>query len=100
MKRSKRRSLIEAELQMDLLLKRVGYSGKCKVDSVNEIPSYKLTIKNPTSDLVPGGSYKRAEPRYTGDEIMGIVVTHKSNLMPIRKDNKQAAVDASQMRRN
>jgi len=28
------------------------------------------------------------------------VVTHKSNLMPVRKDNKQAFVDAAQMRRN
>jgi hypothetical protein len=27
------------------------------------------------------------------------VVTHKSNLMPIRKDNKQAAIDAANMRR-
>ena len=37
--------------------------------------------------------------KYTGNEIAGIVVTHKSNLMPVRKDNKQAAVDAANMRR-
>jgi len=32
-------------------------------------------------------------------EQRAIVTTHKSNLMPIRKDNKTAAVEAAQMRR-
>lgn len=97
--KTKRKSLIEAERQMELLLKRVGYTGKNKGVSVNEIPNYRVNAKVPTSDIIPGGSYRRHEPKYSGDEILGIVVTHKSNLMPIRKDNKQAAVDASQMRR-
>ena len=44
-------------------------------------------------------NYDISGTKYTGDEIAGIVVTHKSNLMPIRKDNKQAAVDAASMRR-
>ncbi len=100
MKKQKRRSLIEAEQQMEALLKRVGYTGKYTGNVVNEIPNYKVEVKNPTSDQVPGGSYKRYEPKYTGDEILGIVTTHKSNLMPVRKDNKQAAIDSAHMRRN
>lgn len=56
--------------------------------------------KNVTSDTIPGNGSKKDSITYTGNEIAGIVTTHKSNLMPIRKDNKQAAIDASQMRRN
>ena len=52
-----------------------------------------------TSDRVAGNGTKKDNVKYTGDEIAGIVTTHKSNLMPIRKDNKQAAVDAASMRR-
>jgi len=53
-----------------------------------------------TSDAIPGNGSTKEKMKYTGDEIAGIVVTHKSNLMPIRKDNKQAAIDAATMRRN
>ncbi len=99
--KKKRKSLIEAERQMDLLLKKVGYTGKYTGQIVNDIPDYKVSSNLPkTSDIIPGKTPKKAENVYSGNEIMGIVVTHKSNLMPIRKDNKQAAIDASQMRRN
>ena len=56
------------------------------------------TVK--TSDKVADSGTAKEQVKYTGNEIAGIVVTHKSNLMPIRKDNKQAAIDAAQMRRN
>ena len=52
-----------------------------------------------TSDKIAGNGTRKDSQKYTGDEIAGIVTTHKSNLMPIRKDNKQAAVDAANMRR-
>lgn len=99
--KKKRKSLIEAERQMELLLKKVGYTGKYTGQIVNDIPDYKVSSNLPkTSNTIPGKTPKKAENVYSGNEIMGIVVTHKSNLMPIRKDNKQAAIDASQMRRN
>lgn len=99
--KKKRKSLIEAERQMELFLKKVGYTGKYTGQIVNDIPDYKVSSNLPrTSDIIPGKTPKKAENFYSGNEIMGIVVTHKSNLMPIRKDNKQAAIDASQMRRN
>ena len=67
--------------------------------SVNNIPDYN-TGPRVTSDRVAGHGVAKERVQYTGDEIAGIVVTHKSNLMPIRKDNKQAAIDAATMRRN
>ena len=52
-----------------------------------------------TSDKICDNGSIKESVKYTGNEIAGIVVTHKSNLMPIRKDNKQAAIDAANMRR-
>jgi hypothetical protein len=69
--------------------------------SVNSIPDYRADSRAlPTSDLVAGVAPAKERKQYTGDEIAGIVTTHKSNLMPVRKDNKKAIVDAAQMRRN
>jgi hypothetical protein len=79
-------------------LRSLGVTGK-KSDYRYDIPDYK-TGPRVTSDKVAGNGTKKESMRYTGDEIMGIVDTHKSNAMPIRKDNKQAAVDAAQMRRS
>ena len=70
-----------------------------KRKSVNNIPDYN-TGPRVTSDRVAGHGAAKERIQYTGDEIAGIVVTHKSNLMPVRKDNKQAAIDAATMRRN
>lgn len=70
-----------------------------KRKSVNNIPDYN-TGPRMTSDRVAGHGAAKERLQYTGDEIAGIVVTHKSNLMPVRKDNKQAAIDAATMRRN
>lgn len=99
--KTKRKSLIEAERQMELLLKKVGYTGRYTGESIHEIPDYSIKTNLPkTSDKIPGKTPKKTENVYSGNEIMGIVVTHKSNLMPVRRDNKQSAIDASQMRRN
>ena len=68
---------------------------------VNEMPDLSVSSTNnvKTSDEICANGSIKDKPKYTGDEIAGIVVTHKSNLMPIRKDNKTAAIDAAQMRR-
>lgn len=79
-------------------LKKLGVTGK-KSDYRYDIPDYS-TGPRVTSDKIAGNGTKKESVQYTGDEIAGIVVTHKSNLMPVRKDNKQAAVDAAQMRRS
>lgn len=48
--------------------------------------------------VTPGGSTAAKEiPQYTGTEMIGISIIHKSCLQPVF--NKQAAIDASNMRR-
>lgn len=64
-------------------------------------PKPDLSVKKmpvTSNKICPNGLAKETET-YTGNEIAGIVTTHKSNLMPIRKDNKNAAIDAANMRR-
>lgn len=58
------------------------------------------TEQNVTSDSIPGNGSKKKQNQYTGDEIMGVALHHKSNYVPVRKDNKAAAVESAQMRRN
>ena len=72
-----------------------------KSRSVNKIPDYKCESTNnvKTSDKICDNGSIKESVKYTGTEIAGIVTTHKSNLMPVRKDNKQAAIDAANMRR-
>jgi hypothetical protein len=98
-KRKLTKSIIEAEERMQALLKRVGYTGKFKGESPHSIPNYRVEYGVPTSDKI-GNGVKRRTNRYSGNEIMGISEMHKSNAVPIRRDNKQAAVDAAQMRRS
>ena len=108
-KTSNNKRLQKAQAEHEAWLESMGV-GKKQLDaklydqygkrkSVNNIPDYN-TGPRMTSDRVAGHGAAKERVQYTGDEIAGIVVTHKSNLMPVRKDNKQAAIDAATMRRN
>lgn len=88
----------QAQADHEEFLKRMGVTGK-KSDYRYERPDYK-TGPRMTSDRIAGNGIAKESMSYTGNEIAGIVTTHKSNLMPVRKDNKKAMVDAAQMRRN
>lgn len=96
--KNKSKRLIEAEAAHERFLSRMGVTGQ-KSDYRYDMPDYS-TGPRMTSDRIAGNGSKKETMKYTGNEIAGIVTTHKSNLMPIRKDNKQAAVDAAQMRRS
>lgn len=96
--KNKSKRLLEAEAAHERFLSRMGVTGK-KSEHRNEIPDYS-TGPRVTSDRIAGNGTKKDRVQYTGNEIAGIVVTHKSNLMPVRKDNKKAIIDAAQMRRN
>lgn len=108
-KKSKSKRLAQAQSEHEAWLESMGvgkkqlqeklYDQYGKRKSVNELPDYN-TGPRMTSDRVAGHGAAKERVQYTGDEIAGIVVTHKSNLMPVRKDNKQAAIDAATMRRN
>jgi hypothetical protein len=98
-KGSKSKRLAEARAEHEAWLKSMGITDK-KSTYRYDIPDYSTKSSNlQTSDTICSNGTKKDRVKYTGDEIAGIVVTHKSNLMPIRKDNKQAAVDAASMRR-
>ena len=90
----------KAMAEHEAFLKKMGVTNK---KSNYRAPMPDLTVDRvlpPTSDKICSNGTKQDAVKYTGNEIAGIVVTHKSNLMPVRKDNKQAAVDAAQKRRN
>jgi hypothetical protein len=68
---------------------------------LNSIPDYKEhQATAQLSNRVAANGAAKEKSKYTGTEIIGYVVTHKSNLMPVRRDNKQAAIDAATMRRS
>ena len=96
-KRKRKPGWQKAMADHEKFLKKMGVTGKGG-DAHLSIPDYS-TGPRMTSDKVAGNGPLKPQNKYTGDEIAGIVTTHKSNLMPVRKDNKQAAVDAANMRR-
>ena len=105
-KKSKSKRLAQAQAEHETWLESMGV-GKTKLPTnkkgervgIYSIPDYS-TGPRMTSDRIAGNGTARERIQYTGTEIAGIVTTHKSNLMPVRKDNKQAAIDAATMRRN
>lgn len=98
-KPSNSKRLAEARAEHEAWLKSMGITDR-KSTYHYDIPNYRENASNiPTSDRICSNGTRKETATYTGDEIAGIVVTHKSNLMPVRKDNKQAAVDAANMRR-
>ena len=103
--KAKTASVLAAEKALAETLAKVGYratkpTGSRRLDlSKTEVVGRQVASVK-TSDTIPTNGHKKFENTYTGNEIAGIVTTHKSNLMPIRRDNKTAAIDAATMRRN
>ena len=67
--------------------------------SGNTIPDYKAhqgTVS--CSNNITGFAAKRHENQYTGDELAGIGMLHKSNMVPVRKDSNDA-IEIARMRR-
>lgn len=99
MKRRKTKAVLEAEEALQRTLQRVGYTGKFKGKSPHSIPDYKVDVKHSTTNCLGNGIKKRSNA-YSGIELLGIAQLHKSNAVPIRKEDKQGAIDVAQMRRN
>lgn len=105
-KKSQSKRLQKAHNEHEQWLKKMGV-GKVKLPTnkkgervgIYEIPDYS-TGPRMTSDTVAGNGNKRTTQTYTGTEIMGITLNHKSNYEPVRRDNRQAAIDSAQMRRS
>ena len=65
----------------------------------NKVPDYKAHQGTAgCSNNMIGSTAKKPEQQYTGDEIVGIGLLHKSNLVPIRKDSNDAK-EIARMRR-
>ena len=94
--RTKTQAVLQAEAETAKLLKSLGYQkgSRWKAD----LPDYTVTETVPTSDLIMKVEGKRKANQYTGDELAGIGTLHKSNMVPVRKDSKDA-IDIANMRR-
>ena len=111
-KKTNSKKLNQAKLEHDAFLRKMGIdpSGKRKVKPASTPMIDRLraqetkTEEKPSnisySNAIPGNGSKKETIRYTGDEIMGVALMHKQAYEPIRKDNKEAAVQSSQMRRS
>lgn len=97
--KKKRKSLIEAEKAMEAFLSRVGYKPARDRERIHEIPSYKIENRYPLSDDICSHVSKKPENIYSGTELLGIGVAHKSNSMPVSK-NSNDAIELAKMRRS
>jgi len=61
-------------------------------------PYVRETVHYPSRDSFLGNATKAKTSQYTGDYFVGIATMHKSNLVPVGKD--QDARDYATMRRN
>jgi hypothetical protein len=76
-------------------------SGK-RVGALNKLPTETGTYTRPTQSIpslsTPGGSTALNQTKkYTGTAVLGIAVTHKSNLVPVFSSDE--AKEISSMRR-
>ena len=86
-------------LAPDQLKAKLPHDAKGNRKGVCDMPDYKSRQKTlPTSDIIGGNGIKKHENGYTGDEIAGIGLLHKSNLVPVRKDSNDAK-EIARMRR-
>jgi len=86
-------------LHRDQLKAKLPHDPKGRRKGVYAMPDYSTRIETaPTSDVAAGNGLKKQENRYTGDEIAGIGLLHKSNLVPVRKDSNDAK-EIARMRR-
>lgn len=108
-KKTKNKRELAAQAEHDAWLRKRGvhpeqlkqqlpHDAKGRRLGVYEMPNYKSDIDTPTLSNGVGNGFARKQNVYTGDEIVGIGVMHKSNAVPIRKDSK-AAEEIARMRR-
>jgi hypothetical protein len=83
----------------DQLKAALPHDAKGRRQGVQDMPDYSSRIETaPTSDRVSAVEGKRKENVYTGDQLAGIGMLHKSNMVPVRKDSNDAK-EIARMRR-
>jgi hypothetical protein len=65
------------------------------------VPAFQRTQKHyPSAGNGIGVATKKESPTYSGErQLLGIATMHKSNMVPIFADNKEAAIEIARMRR-
>lgn len=91
--------LRERGVHPEQLKEALPHNAKGRRLGVYEMPDYSVRVETaPTSDRIAPVAGKRKENVYTGDELAGIGMLHKSNLVPVRKDSNDAK-EIARMRR-
>jgi len=91
--------LRERGLHPTQLKAKLPHNAKGKRLGVGTMPDYSSRQETvPTSDCIMATATKKHENTYTGNEIAGIGLLHKSNLVPVRKDSNDAK-EIARMRR-
>lgn len=89
----------QAQEKHQMFLDSMGVGKRTELKGVDVVDNT-YRRKQKLSNVICSNGVKKETPQLTAQSgIVGIVTTHKSNIMPIRKDNPQAAVDAANMRR-
>lgn len=111
-KKKQSASYLKAKAKHDVWLYKMGvhpdqikqtlpYDAKGKRLGITPMPDYKSHQGErtaQTSDVVKGDTSKKNGNTYTGDFIVGVATMHKSNLVPVNRN--QDAGDYATMRRN
>lgn len=97
-KKKPNKRMIEAQARHDEWLASRGVGARIKLKGVEHVNLRQgITENAKLTNGIAGNGAKRADNVYTGDYIIGIATTHKSNLMPIT--SREQAVQVSSMRR-
>lgn len=85
-------------LEVVASLKSKSYKAKgCKTYIASNIYRRNTTSHIPSLNTDVCDTSRKDVPQYTGENLLGIAVMHKSNLVPVFK--KEQAVEISRMRR-
>jgi hypothetical protein len=92
----KKRGIDDASLE-----KRAPRNKNGRREGLHDIPDYQSTKETiPLSNKIAGHGPAKESMTYSGERrLLGIATMHKSNMVPVFADNKQAAIDIARMRR-
>jgi len=94
---------LQSRAEHDKWLKKMGahpsQRTKANTNAGNKIPNYREHQGTAQcSNNIIGSTAKKPEQQYTGDQLAGIGMLHKSNMVPVRKDSNDAK-EIARMRR-
>ena len=83
----------------DQLKDKLPTNAKGQRKGIYSVPDYTIHQGSAVcSNNIVGSTAKKQENQYTGDQLAGIGMLHKSNMVPVRKDSNDAK-EIARMRR-